>query len=198
MGIVKMTSKWYAAVLNRMTEGHQLLDVGVGTAAALARNKDKLLAKKLRVVGIDYESAYIEKAKKLASQHSIADRLELHCASVYDDLRPLQPNEGKELFDAAYFSGSITLLPDPAAALRAVAKVVKPGGPIYVTQTFQLKPSPMMERLKPLLKYLTTVDFGKLTYMSEIYRIAEEAGMEISENSVIESSIQTSKQSARL
>merc|ERR1712167_298045 len=115
---------------------------------------DMLLEKKLRVVGIDYESAYIEKAKKLASQHSLADQVELHCASVYDDLGPLRPNGGKGLFDAGYFSGSITLLPDPAAALRAVAKVVKPGGPIYVTQTFQLQASPVMEKVKPLLKYL--------------------------------------------
>ena len=47
------------------------------------------------------------------------------CASVYDGqvLAALRPKGG---FDAAYFSGSLTLMPDPVEALQAVAAVVRP------------------------------------------------------------------------
>lgn len=36
-----------------------------------------------------------------------------------------------------YFSGSFSLMPDPAAALRVAQGLLKPGGLIYITQTFQ-------------------------------------------------------------
>lgn len=44
---------------------------------------------------------------------------------------------GDARFDAAYFSGSLTLMPDPPAALRAAASMLKESGRVYVTQTFQ-------------------------------------------------------------
>ena len=45
-------------------------------------------------------------------------------------------------FDVAYFSGSISLMPEPHNALLNVAKLLKPGGRIIITQTFQNKPRP--------------------------------------------------------
>ena len=38
-----------------------VLDVGVGTATALVRNKEALLQGGLKFVGVDYDAAYIEK-----------------------------------------------------------------------------------------------------------------------------------------
>eukprot|EP00931_Biecheleriopsis_adriatica_P055265 TRINITY_DN32622_c0_g1_i1.p1 TRINITY_DN32622_c0_g1~~TRINITY_DN32622_c0_g1_i1.p1 ORF type:complete len:276 (-),score=64.10 TRINITY_DN32622_c0_g1_i1:60-785(-) len=194
--IVRMTSTWYREVLMRLGRGTRVLDVGIGTATALLRNKELLAEKDLHVVGIDYEAPYVDKAKAAVKASGLQDRVEVHCRSVYDDLAALKP--GGRPFDAGYFSGSITLLPDPGAALKAVAALVKPGGPIYVTQTFQLKHSPLMEKLKPLLKYLTTIDFGVLTYEDEMKQIVKTAGFRLAENVPIEGSIQRSTQSARL
>ena len=70
-------------------------------------------------------------------------------------------------------------MPDPPAALRAAADMCKPKGLVYVTQTFQNAPSPVMARLKPLLRHLTTIDFGRLTYRSELDGIIKAAGMRV-------------------
>ena len=39
---------------------------------------------------------------------------------------------------------------------------------LSLLQTFQNKPAPIMAKLKPLLRRFTTVDFGRLTYYSEL------------------------------
>ena len=64
--IADMTQKWYAAVLcdlNTRTrdEARVMLDVGVGTAAALVRNKGTLINSNIKIVGVDPAQDYIEK-----------------------------------------------------------------------------------------------------------------------------------------
>jgi len=61
--IVWMTSKWYAAVFQKLQDGDRILDIGIGTATALVKNKAALLERHLSVVGIDYEAAYVRKAE---------------------------------------------------------------------------------------------------------------------------------------
>jgi ubiquinone/menaquinone biosynthesis C-methylase UbiE len=121
----------------------------------------------------------------------------VHCQSIYaDDLRAA--TGGGAPYDAAYFSGSLTLMPDPPAALRAAAALLREGGLIYVTQTFQNKPAPLMAVLKPLLRWVTTVDFGRLTLYAQAAQIVADAGMEIIEDAPVPGSIDTSAQTARL
>ena len=102
------------------------------------------------------------------------------------------------MFDAVYFSGSLSVMPDPPAALRAVAALLRPGGRVFVTQTFQKRFVPGLAQLKPLLKYLTTVDFGQLVYEHDLVHIIEAANMRIVHNGLIEGSINTPLQAARM
>ena len=195
--IVHMTRQWYAAVLERLDDGSRILDIGIGTATALVHNKELVLRKKVRFVGIDYERRYVTKAQQVVAKAGLQSLVTVHCLTVYHpQLRSALA--GKAAFDAAYFSGSLTLMPDPAAALKVAALMVKPGGFVYVTQTFQNRPAPIMARLKPLLRRFTSVDFGKLTYLAEVQKIAEAAGMEIVEDAPVPGSIDNSSQTARL
>jgi hypothetical protein len=47
-------------------------------------------------------------------------------------------------------------------ALTAVKPLLQPNGKIYVTQTYQRYTPPLLPYLKPLLKYVTTIDFRQL------------------------------------
>ena len=145
--IIRMTAKWYAAVLADMktriaadsrTTRHRMLDIGIGTASALAANSRAVIANRVDVVGIDYDAAYIKKAEAVIQKAGLRQCVRVHCCSIFEDRlasRLIQNNESK--FDAAYFSGSFTLLPDPAKALQVCRELVKPDGHIYITQTFQ-------------------------------------------------------------
>ena len=183
--IVHMTRVWYEAVLGDLRQrggaeggsGTAVVDVGVGTATALVQNRQAVLDAGLRVVGIDYDSSYIEKGKRVVEAAGLTQAVTLHCCSFFDAALParlLSENGGRQ-FEAAYFSGSFTLLPDPAEALQICRQLVRPGGWVYVTQTFQRRSPPGLAVLKPLLRYLTTIDFGQLTYEHELQALLDTA-----------------------
>ena len=60
-------------------------------------------------------------------------------------------------------------------------------GRFYFTQTFQLQPAPWLEAFKPWLKWITTIDFGKVTYPSAFLRHLQSAGLSVDMEEVISS-----------
>ena len=53
--IVKMTAIWYKTVLSRLNKKARILDIGIGTGTALARNASLVAEKELEIVGVDYD-----------------------------------------------------------------------------------------------------------------------------------------------
>lgn len=171
--IVGLTTGWYRAVLQRLPPGCRLLDVGVGTGSALLANTEALVAKDIHVTGIDIDPAYIDRCRRAVARRGLTDRIDARLESVYD-------HRGGP-YDAAYFSASFMLLPEPAAALRHVRTLLSPDARIYFTQTFEHRPSRVVERVKPLLRVVTTIDFGRVTYEEDFRRALEAAGVTIEE-----------------
>jgi len=200
--IVKMTSVWYRAVLSRLSSHARVLDIGIGTGTALSKNAELIRDKELRIVGVDYEPSYVTKCERVIKDTAgMAGRVNVVCKSVYDGDLLQAANDAAgtakaELFDAVYFSGSISLMPDPAGALRCTAELLKPEGLVYITQTFQRKGHKVFGILKPLLRYVTTIDFGKLTYESEVDKFITDSGLEVVEKSVIPNSVDNYFQAA--
>ncbi|MCC5882040.1 MAG: class I SAM-dependent methyltransferase [Halomonas sp.] len=171
--ILRLTSRWYAEVLERLPEGAAVLDVGVGTAGALTANAETVRRKGLRITGIDIDADYIERARSRLAEAALGARAEVRLESVYD-------HHGGP-YDAAYFSASFMLLPEPERALRHCASLLAPGGRLYFTQTIQQRPSPRMEWLKPMLKRLTSIDFGRVTYEEAFKAQLDVAGLTLDE-----------------
>ena len=157
---LKLTSRWYAEVLERMAEGSSLLDVGVGTAGALLANADLVRRKDLRVTGIDIDADYIESARGRLRGSTLTDRAEVLLESVY------KHNGGP--YDAVYFSASFMLLPEPEQALRHCESLLNPGGRAFFTQTIERQPARWMEVVKPMLNRVTSIEFGRVTYEEDL------------------------------
>ena len=122
---VHMTTKWYKAVLNRIDRDSNILDVGIGTATALLNNIDIVKSKNLNIIGIDYDSKYIDKAKQSITKNGSNNNINVYCKSIYDvdDIRKTLEKDGNlKPFNVAYFSGSFTLLPDPIEALNSCVR----------------------------------------------------------------------------
>ena len=73
--IVRMTTRWYAAVLKELRPRDRLLDIGIGTASALVRNRQAIVDANLFIVGIDYERSYIEKAVTVVANARLKDQV---------------------------------------------------------------------------------------------------------------------------
>lgn len=171
--ILTLTGKWYAEVLERLDPGTHLLDVGIGTGGALAANASTLVARDVRVTGVDIDADYVARARRVLARKRLQDRVEVRLESIYD-------HRGGP-YGAAYFSASFMLMPDPAGALRHVVDLLAPGGRVFFTQTFQDRPSKLIEKAKPLLRTVTTIEFGQVTYEDDFLHTVEAAGVEIVE-----------------
>jgi tRNA A58 N-methylase Trm61 len=171
--ILPLTTKWYAEVLGRLPEGARLLDVGIGTGGALARNAELVNRKDLHVVGVDVDADYVQRAKQQIAEAGLQDRVEVRLESIYD-------HRGGP-YDAAYFSASFMLMPDPPAVLRHVQTLLGPTGRVYFTQTFQDRKSSLLEKAKPLLGKVTTIEFGRVTYEQDFRQTVDEGGLALQE-----------------
>jgi ubiquinone/menaquinone biosynthesis C-methylase UbiE len=169
--IIGLTSKWYAAVIDRLPHGASMLDVGIGTAGALVANADRIREKRIRVSGVDIDGDYIERAKERVETSGLGDHVQVNLESVYD-------HQGGP-YDAVYFSASFMLLPDPEGALSHCVSLLKPDGRLYFTQTIQTRRSSVMEWFKPLLKRLSSIDFGRVTYEQDFKDQIQAAGLEL-------------------
>lgn len=171
--ILGLTANWYAEVLRRVPVGSTLLDVGIGTAGALLANVELVERRDLHITGIDIDGDYIARARSALARSALQERVRIVEQSVYD-------HQGGP-YDAVYFSASFMLLPDPEAALRHACTLLRPGGGIYFTQTIQQRRSRWMETIKPLLKRVTSIDFGRVTYEEDFRAQILAAGLAFEE-----------------
>ncbi|MCW5890169.1 MAG: class I SAM-dependent methyltransferase [bacterium] len=167
--IVGLTAGWYRAVLTRLPARSRLLDVGIGTAGALVANATLVVARDLRVTGVDIDADYVRRATAALDQAGLADRVTARLESILD-------HRGGP-YDAAYFSASFMLMPDPPAVLRHVVSLLRPGAPLFFTQTFERERSRTAEIVKPLLRLVTTIDFGRVTYEDAFRRALADGGV---------------------
>lgn len=203
--ILSMTTAWYSAALAAIPQGSRVLDVGIGTASALKANGTLAQKKRLRIVGVDYDSSYVAHATRLIASSTCLQAtgaVVLH-KSFYDSdlLRAANRASNEppdELFDAVYFSGSFSLLPDQPGALCIASQLLTPGGSVYITQTFQKSHSSLLAAIKPLLRCVTTIDFGRLMLEADIEKICNAAGMRVVHCRPIAGSIQNGLETALL
>ena len=167
----KLTIGWYRQVLQRLPDGAHLLDVGIGTAGALSANASLIHDKGLQITGVDIDADYVKRARRNLTKAGLGERVNVRLESIYD--HQAGPS------DAAYFSASFMLLPDPVAALQHIGEHLTDDGRLFFTQTFENHRSVLVERAKPLLKKVTTIDFGAVTYLDDFERTLGEGGVGI-------------------
>jgi len=174
--IVSTTASWARTWLESLPNGSRALEIGIGTGAAMATAGELLDSKDLQLVGVDIDTAYLKQAEKNLSQWS--ERVTLHNEGILE--------HGDGPYDAICFSACFMLLPDQQAALVKAQELLKPGGIVGFTLTYEHKRSAWMERFKPMLRVLTTIDFGQVTYKDDFYAELDRGGVEITEDRTLQ------------
>merc|ERR1711871_1828325 len=170
------TGKWYHSVLQQVADDSRLLDVGIGTGEALCSNKDELVSRNIRTVGVDIDSHYVSAAKESLEQAGLQDLVQVHLQSFLD-----HEVTSDEPYDAIHFASSFMLLKDQRGALRHAKKILGPKGLVIFAQTMEERnlKGKLSQLVKPLLTFLLRIDFGKVTYRDAFCSMLQEEGYDI-------------------
>lgn len=164
------TNNWMAIVracveLGELDRSRRALDVGCGWGRIIVGIK--IMLPNLRIDGIDLVHELVQHARDVipAETGSLDTNLSVGDAQ----LLPLSP----ATFDAAISARVLQYVPDPAAAVKEIARVVKPGGKVVVL---------LPNKLNPIRRRRY---WAKLYEHREMTRWLEEAGLhEIDKRSI--------------
>jgi phosphatidylethanolamine/phosphatidyl-N-methylethanolamine N-methyltransferase len=122
--------------------GERVLEVGVGTGINLS-----LYPKQCSVIGIDFSSSMLEKARERAARKGIRNVRLLQMDAA--DLK-----FADDSFDIVYAPYLISVVPDPVKVAQEMRRVCRPGGRIIFLNHF-LSPNPILSRIERLISPFT-------------------------------------------
>jgi arsenite methyltransferase len=126
--------------LGELITGERVVDVGCGAGI------DSLIAAKKvgpegRVIGVDMTPAMLEKARQAANETGLAN---VEFREGYAEALPVE--EGWA--DVVISNGVLNLMPDKAAVLEEVSRVLKPGGRLQIGDILVQKAVPESAKRK--------------------------------------------------
>jgi demethylmenaquinone methyltransferase / 2-methoxy-6-polyprenyl-1,4-benzoquinol methylase len=129
--------RWRAAMVDAVADmspaPRRILDVATGTAGVAMQLADRTRAE---VVGVDLTEPMLRQGKRRVDDGGRGDRITLMLG------RAEQLPFADEAFDAVTFTYLLRYVSDPAATLRELARVLRPGGTLASLE-FLLPPRPV-------------------------------------------------------
>lgn len=123
-GAVTNKGRWKAVdYINK--RGGRVLEVGVGTGLALLKYEGDV-----EVIGIDYSAEMLQKARKKQAKRSLSPVKEL----IEMDARDLDFPDNH--FDTVAAMHILSVVPEPERVMAEIARVLKPGGEVVITNHF--------------------------------------------------------------
>lgn len=156
----------------KMNRVKAILDVGIGTGHPM-KQVIKRIPPTVKVVGIDIDRNYLRYATETFKKH---DNVEIRYQNFFD------LENAKESYDAVIFSSSFMIMPDRIKALHIAKARLSKGGSIFFLLTlepYRNYKTFILEKVKPYLKYITTIDFGSITYEKDFELMLKEEGLKI-------------------
>jgi alpha-N-acetylglucosaminidase len=178
--INNVTDLCYENCLNYFPAGSRILDVGIGNGIMLRAYHPLIRSKNLSIVGIDINRGYLDHCKGLIKSCNLEDHILIHNTPV-ELYEP--PEDG--YFDFILFSMSFMLFRDQELVLDRIRHWVRPGGKVLFFQTMFHDRSLFLEFIKPKLKYVTTVDFGRVTYDAGFFDLLDRKRLAVEEDRLI-------------
>jgi ubiquinone/menaquinone biosynthesis C-methylase UbiE len=176
--LITFTDVLYREVLLRLPQGARLLDVGIGTGTPLAVLASMIREKNIHIHGIDIDDAYLAACTHTMHTAGLDAYVSTEHASIVE-------YSAAATYDAVYFSNSFMIVApeERQRALQNALEALSPAGHrrIYFTQTHERTRSHLIEILKPLLKYIVSIDFGLVTYEDEFLKTLDTAGLQVLE-----------------
>ena len=170
------TNSCYQHCLEYIPNNSSVLDVGIGNGIMLKNYHAMIKGKGLRITGIDTNKIYLAHCRSLIAAYRLENHVEIH----HEPVETYQP-PSRRCFDCILFSMSFMLFGDQGLVLDRVKQWLKPGGRIIFFQAMFDRHYWFIDFVKPYLKYMTTVDFGRTVYEKDFLALLNEKNLSISE-----------------
>lgn len=170
----RLTVTHYSHLFERLPVHARLLDVGIGTGLMLDRLGSVIREKQLRIHGIDVHKSYLRACNRRIHDNGLRDLVRCERKDVLTYLE-----EAESMPEHIFFPLSFMVLPDQERTLEVVRQRLPEGGEVHFAHTLNDRRSRLLEWIKPRLKYLTTTDFGKVTYRESFLDLLHLAGFDL-------------------
>jgi alpha-N-acetylglucosaminidase len=158
----------------------KVLDVGIGNGEMIKTYHEMIRAKRLSITGLEIDRDYLARCNQLIRDYALD-------AHIRTELTPVEeytpPSTG--YFDCILFSMSFMLLKDPRFVLRRIRPWLAARGQVVFVQTMFTHTSRFLEIVKPRLKYVTTIDFGRVIYERDFLLLLRSEGLQIIDDRLI-------------
>ena len=175
-----VTEHCYKNCLDYFPHHSDVLDVGIGNGTMLKKFHSVIKTKSLKITGIDINKVYINHCDHLIRAYQLEDHIKIS----YKSIESYEPPEHTS-FDFILFSMSFMLFKDKQLVLDRIKDYIKPGGKIVFFQTMFKERFRLMEFIKPKLKYITTIDFGSVTYEKDFRDLLHKNRISVSQDQLI-------------
>ncbi|MDF1660792.1 MAG: class I SAM-dependent methyltransferase [Planctomycetota bacterium] len=165
----KLTPLAYKQFFDLVEPKSSILDIGVGNGLMLKTLHKRVKELELTIHGVDLSEKYLKQCRKLIKKYDLTKQMRV------ENLDFLAADFGETKYDIVFFSQSFPLIDDKAGALEKAKAILAPGGKMIFCQTMQSDHAPVMEFIKPKLKYVSTIDFGRVTYETAYEKLLADA-----------------------
>lgn len=187
-----LTSRLYSLIVSDVTDGcygsclpvfppaARVLDVGIGNGEMIRTYHALIRSKRLSITGLDVNRDYLAQCNRLIGSYALGEH-------IHTELTPVEAYTPPEAgcFDRILFSMSFMLLDDPRLVLRRIRPWLAPGGQVVFVQTMFRHASRLLDFVKPRLKYVTTVDFGRAIYEQDFFALLRSEGLQVTHDRLI-------------
>ncbi|HHP7236726.1 MAG TPA: class I SAM-dependent methyltransferase [Desulfobacterales bacterium] len=167
--------------MNYFPQKAAILDVGIGNGFMIQRYHELVKAKALKITGIDISAEALMQCARRVKAYGLEDHIELHQASI-ENFRPGAASK----FDFIFFSMSFMLMEDQGLVLDRVRRMIPDHGEIVFFQTMYAKQLPLMNFIKPRLKYISGVEFGPVSYCEYFFSLLAAHGLSVQEDRLLQ------------
>lgn len=176
-----VTELCYRASLNYFAENASVLDVGIGNGLMIGQYHELVKSKNLKITGIDICPEALLQCARRVKTYGLEEHIALHQTSIEN----FQPDALPQ-FDYIFFSMSFMLLEDQGRVLDRVRRMIPRGGEIVFFQTMYGKKLPIMNFIKPKLKYISGIEFGPVFYEEDFFALLENRSMAVKEDRLLQ------------
>ena len=175
-----VTDGCYGSCLPVFPPGAKVLDVGIGNGEMIKTYHALIRSKRLSITGLDVNRDYLAQCNRLIGAYSLQEHIRTELTPV-EEYAPAAAG----CFDCILFSMSFMLLEDPRLVLRRIRPWLAPGGRMVFVQTMFRNGSRLLDFVKPRLKYVTTIDFGRAIYERDFLLLLRSEGLQITDDRLI-------------